>query len=58
MGEVGIEVRNLSPLKTGPGGCPCGVLRMLYDLEDDPLAVVVGAPYTALVLEAGSSCLG
>ncbi len=58
MGEVGIEVGDLSPLKTGPGSCPCGVLRMLSDLEDAPLVVVVGAPYTTLMMEAGSSCLG
>ncbi len=31
---------------------------MLPDLEDDPLIAVVEAPYTAFMLEAGSSGLG
>ena len=31
---------------------------MLTDLEDDPLFLVVDAPNSTLVLEAGSSCPG
>ena len=31
---------------------------MLPDLEDDPLITVVEAPYTAFMLETGSSGLG
>jgi hypothetical protein len=44
-------------LKTNPDSCSCGVLRVLADLEDDPLVMVVGAPHAALVLETGSDCL-
>ena len=58
MGEVGIEVGDLTSLKAGPGRCPCGVLGMLSNLEDDPPIDVVDAPYTALVLKTGSSLLG
>ena len=58
MGEVGIEVGDLTLLEAGPGSCPCAVFRMLSDLEEDPLVDVVDAPYTALVLETGFSRLG
>ncbi len=45
-------------LKTGPGSSSCGILGVLSDLEDDPLVLVVCAPYTTLVLEPRASCLG
>ena len=47
----------MSPLKTGFVSYSCGVLRVMSDLEDDPLFLIVGAPHTTLVLETGSSCL-
>ena len=58
MGEVGIEVEHDSPLETGPGGSSFRVLRMLTDLENDPLALIVCAPYPSFVLETRASCLG
>jgi len=58
LGEVGIEVGYLSTLKAGSGSYSCGVLRVLTDLADDPLFLVVDAPYSTFMLEAGSSGLG
>ena len=57
MGEVGIEGGDLTTLKTGSCSCPGRVLRMLSDLEDDPLVKVIDAPYPAFMLKAGSSSL-
>ena len=48
----------LSSLKTSYGGGSCGILCVLTGLENDPLILVVDAPYTTLVLETGSSGLG
>jgi len=48
----------MSPLKTGSSSSSCGVLRVMSDLEDDIMVLVVGAPHTTLVMGTGSSCLG
>jgi hypothetical protein len=57
LGEVGIEGGYHSTLETYSCSCSCGVLRVLSDLEGDPLVGVVDAPHTTLMLEAGTSCL-
>ena len=47
----------MSTLKTRHGSGSCEVLCVLANLEDDPLLLVVGAPYSAFMLEPGSPSL-